>query len=323
MRRSTLIALLIPAAVILAVGGAVLAFGLEERLARHALALQREAQDALAAALRALRTGQPGAIAAFLGLCFAHGAVHALGPGHGKAVIAAYGLASDVAPGRILRLAAVSSLAQATVAVVLVHVALGLYGSARGQAEGLAAAIEPLSALALGLLGAMLFWRGARRLFAQAKDRDQAHDRAHDQAGQRHDDHSTHDHPADCGCDQSRLPQLEAALARGNRREAAALVTAIALRPCTSTLILLFLTWRFGLVGIGILGAYVMGLGTMAVTAGAALLAVAARSSLLPRAAGPLRAGGGIRGGALVFTLAELAIGTVIAIFALGLVLRA
>lgn len=297
MRRPALIAALAlgVAAVLLA------ALGLQDWLARNAVALQKEAQNALAGALRALRAGQPGAVSAFLALCFTHGFLHALGPGHGKAVIAAYGIGSAAPLRRLVGIAAASSMAQAGVAVAVVYAAVWLLDGARAHVEGLAARIEPLSFALIAMLGVMLLWRGARHLAPALR------------AAPAHDHH--HHHDAHCGCGHAHGPQPEAVIAAQGWREAAALILGIALRPCTSALFLLILTWRLDLDAIGIVGAFVMGAGTMAVTVSAALLAVLMRRGVtlaLPEG----------RGLALTLAGFEVLIGLAIALAAGGAALR-
>lgn len=281
-------------------GAGALAFGAQDWLAGHAIALQREAQNALGAALRALRAGQPGAVTAFLGLCFTHGFLHALGPGHGKAVMAAYGTASGASLRRLMGIAALSSMAQALVAVLVVYSAVWLLDGARERVEGLARMIEPASAVLIALLGAMLCWRGLRGLMAMRRTR------AH---------HHHHDHSGDCGCGHAHGPDVDRALAAHGWREAAALIAGIALRPCTSALFLLILTWRLGLDAIGIAGAFVMGVGTMAVTASAALAAWCLRRGVflaLPEG----------RALAPALAVVELAVGLTVTLVAGGLAIR-
>ncbi|NHF74530.1 nickel/cobalt transporter [Paracoccus xiamenensis] len=246
---------------------AALAYGgFQDWLAGNAIAWQRDAQNALAGALRALRGGQPGAVTGFLALCFTHGFLHALGPGHGKAVIAAYAAASPSSLRRLIGLAAVTSLAQAAVAVVLVYAAIWLIDGARDRVEGLAGMIEPLSFAMIAVLGVMLFWRGARRLRGTWRSTAAAANIGPD-----------HNHGPHCGCGHSHAPEPEALAKTRDWREAAALILGVALRPCTSALFLLILTWRLDLDLLGILGAFVMGIGTMMVTASAGLIAALMR----------------------------------------------
>jgi ABC-type nickel/cobalt efflux system permease component RcnA len=97
-------------------------------------------------------------------------------------------------------------------------------------------------------------------------------------------------------------------------RDAALLVGGIALRPCSGALFVLVLTWQLGIAAAGVIGAFVMGAGTAAVTVAVAALAVWAREGVLE----------GLGGGRWARTLPvlELAVGGAIALAALGLLLR-
>lgn len=137
--RALILTLLALAALV----GLFFAAGLDAGLSQWITSTQRDCQNALAGALRGLRAGAPGAVTGFMSICFAYGFLHALGPGHGKAVMGAYAMANDGTLRRMVWLAVTASLAQATVAVLLVHGAILLLGGARDRIEGLATQIEP------------------------------------------------------------------------------------------------------------------------------------------------------------------------------------
>ncbi|UFM67410.1 high frequency lysogenization protein HflD (plasmid) [Paracoccus sp. MA] len=276
--------------------GLVFWTGLDDRVARMAVGWQRDYQNALARVLRALRGGEAGAVTTFLGICFAYGFLHALGPGHGKALIGAYGVATDVPMKRMVSLAAITSLAQATVAVVLVYVGVWIFGGARDRVEGASASLEPFSAAAIALLGVILCWRGLRRLAA---------------GRHRHG----HAHSETCGCGHAHVPDAQEVLATRSWREAAALVAGVALRPCTGALFLLILTWRFGLDAVGIAGVYAMGIGTMMVTGLAAVVAVGLRRGVHVSLPAFGRA-------PVLASLVEIVLGGLVAIFAFSTALR-
>lgn len=86
---------------------------------------QRELRQGLSDRVRELRDGASvSGLLAFLALALAYGALHAAGPGHGKAVAVSYVLARREGPGRAALLGAIMGAAHAASAVALV---LGLY----------------------------------------------------------------------------------------------------------------------------------------------------------------------------------------------------
>jgi nickel/cobalt exporter len=264
---------------------------------------QRAAQERLAGAIRALRGGEAGALAAFWVLCFGYGVLHAAGPGHGKLVIGGYGVARRVPVGRLAGLALASSLAQAAVAVGLVYAVVAVLGLTRVTVEGTAERwMTPIGHVMIAGLGLWLVWRGVRGVRALAV------------VGHGHPHGHDHGHVHGPECNHAHGPSVEQVVRVTGWRDAALLVGGIAMRPCSGALFVLVLTWQLGIAVAGVVGAFVMGLGTALVTVGVALLAVWAREGALV----------GLGGGRLARALPvlELAVGGVIAVAALGLLAR-
>lgn len=294
--------MLIPVAALLALAVWLWGYGGADSVARWAAAGQRDVQNAMAQALRALRQGQPGALATLWGLCFAYGFFHAAGPGHGKLVIGGYGVGRRVPVLRLSVLALLSSLGQAATAVILIYSAVLLLGWGREQVQSLSDGLfEALSYGAVGLIGLWLLWRGARKLL-RATPAD-AQDHAHDGEGV-------------CdSCGHVHGPTVAEAEAVRSLPEALALIGAVAIRPCTGALFLLILTWRLGIDWAGIIGAFIMGLGTATVTVAVAIASVLFRESTLMQAA----AG---RGTARALALVEVLAGLTVALLAAQLLMR-
>ncbi|MFN4130851.1 MAG: nickel/cobalt transporter [Paracoccaceae bacterium] len=264
----------------LALAGLMLALGMAalwasgglEPLARWAAGQQRVVQEALAQAVRALRGGQPGAWSALMSVCFAYGFFHAVGPGHGKAVIGSYGMARRVRLPVLAGLALASSLAQAAVAVLLVAGGAFALGWTRPRMEGFAeTAMMPLSHALVAGLGLWLVWRGARGLAARRMQAEAVGGHGHGYAL------GDHHHDTECGCGHAHGPSAAQVAQVTSARDAALLIGAIALRPCSGALFLLILTFAMGIGWAGVAGTFAMGLGTATVTVVVAALAFWAR----------------------------------------------
>ncbi|WP_114965919.1 nickel/cobalt transporter [Alkalilacustris brevis] len=308
--------LILTFALLLALGlaGVWLAGGFD-LLARWAAEGQRSFQNAMAGTLRQLRAGEAGALAALIGVAFAYGFFHAVGPGHGKILIGGYGAASRVRLAPLAGIALASSLMQATTAVALVYGGVFLFEAGRDTVLGLGeGAMTQASLAAIGAIGLWLVWRGARGLYglAQVAVRPAPAMMA---AGHAHDQGQSHDAApcADCGHRHGPAPD-EVARLRG-WRDAALLIGAIAMRPCTGALFLLILTWNMGLQAAGIAGTYAMGLGTAAVTVAVAALSVSARDGALIWA-------GRLSALRVVVPMLELAAGALVALVAGQMLLR-
>lgn len=285
-------------AVVVSVAVWLWGFGGADVVSRWAALTQRDVQNGMAASLRALRAGDSGALVGLWTLCLTYGFVHAAGPGHGKLVIGGYALGVRVSARKVAGLAGVSSLAQAVTAIVFVCIAVAVLGWGRARMTQVTdQAIAPASYAMIVLLGLWIAWRGARRMWRKSRPTVQAE--AHI--------------CSDCG--HAHAPTPEQAAAVHTWKEAAAVIGVIAMRPCTGAIFWLILTYALDLFWVGVVGTLVMGIGTAALTAMVAFAAVCARESTLAQAASR-------RGVALMLTIAEIAVGILIAAVAFQLLIR-
>lgn len=309
-----------PRLVILAVVAAVLAglaalylSGADRAVQAWALEGQREAQNAMAGALRALRAGDPAAVGPLLAICFGYGFFHAAGPGHGKLLIGAYGAAAEVGAVKLSLVALAASLAQGLAAVALVGAGLAVWGWSRTRMTDLADDLfAPLSFGAIALIGVWLVLRGLRGMW-----RLRGQPAAGDDHGNDHDhDHAYHGPERTCAtCGHAHAPDPAAIARARDWRDIAALIGAVAIRPCTGALFLLILTAQMGVFWVGVLGTVAMALGTASVTVAVAVSAVGLRRGVLAGLSGNAAL-------ARVQPMLEIGIGLVVAVVAGQFALR-
>ena len=275
-----------------------------DQLARFAAGEQRDFQNQIAGNLRSLRAGEAGAFWLLVGVSFAYGFFHAVGPGHGKLLIGGYGVGRQVAAVRLSVIGFVASMGQAVTAVILVYSGVWLLNLTRQAMIGVTEDImAPVSYGAIALIGAWLMWRGLSKLWHQPS--------AH------HHHRHHHDHGGTCSdCGHKHAPSLEEVSQINSVREALGLIAGIAIRPCTGALFVLIITWQMGIAMAGIAAAFAMALGTATVTVGVGLAAVGLRGGLLNGVSSSGLA-------ARIVPVVEMAAGTIIVVIAGGLLVRA
>lgn len=268
-------------------------------------AMQASLQQALVAGVRRWREAPDAAALAGLGLsCFLYGVFHAVGPGHGKAVLATYAATANVRLGRVLMLSAVSALTQATVAVILVGSALLVIGTgARWVTSQAERVLEPASYAAIAGVGLWLAWSGLRAALPRPAPAGPEHHHHH---------HHHHHHEADGACCGGHHPPAAAATGEARLGSGLALAVGSGLRPCTGSLLVLVLCFGLEMWTLGIVASYAIGVGTALTVAALAAGAHAARhpAAWLASAAalpdGTVRAVGAalrVAGGAVILLL--------------------
>ena len=230
---------------------------------------QRAFHDALARNLRSLAAEGGGTAAATLvGLSFVYGVLHAAGPGHGKAVLAAYLLAQPQQARRGVALAAAAALCQGIVAVVLIYGLILVAGWLPRDTSAAVAWSERASFALVAGLGALLAGRGVLALFGRGHARHHRHGHCH---------HAHESEPEADSHGHSHGPTAEQMAAAGNPRQFLGVVLAIGLRPCSGAVLVLVLAHVLRMPAAGIAAVALMSLGTGMATAALAFLTVRLR----------------------------------------------
>lgn len=125
--------------------------------------LQRDIYQAFAGRVTAFaETGDWWLLAAYLPVGLVFGAVHAMTPGHSKAVLAVYLTGSEARLGRALLISFVLSATHVAMAVLIVLLSLPVVSAVLGS-SGRAPLLEDISRGILGLIGAWMLWQALRR----------------------------------------------------------------------------------------------------------------------------------------------------------------
>jgi ABC-type nickel/cobalt efflux system permease component RcnA len=220
---------------------------------------------------------------------------HAAGPGHGKAVIASYLLATGEKLKRGVVISFASALVQALTAIVVVSIGTLILNVTAMTMTRATDALEIASYALITLCGLWLLWtrlsgRGHHHHGHDHGGAAHAHDH-HDHCGHHHDHH--HHAPAHglvCDCGHSHAPDPAVLDKPLTLARAWTAILAIGIRPCSGAVIVLVFAISQKLYWAGILSVLVMALGTGLTVSALAALAVKAKDLALRFSGGESRA---------------------------------
>ncbi|POW59998.1 nickel transporter [Candidatus Pantoea alvi] len=195
--------------------------------------------------------GQAGGLLVLFSL--AYGVLHALGPGHGKVVIATF-LATH--PTRLtvtLRLTLLASLLQGCVAILLVTLMLVVLQTSSRQLHLSSYWLEKGSYLLVIGLGIWIGVRAIKALRRQLRPRSPM---------KIHALRAEHQHDAHCGCGHAHMPDAQQVAGAVSVKTQLLLVASMGLRPCSGAIMMLLFSRVIGVYLWGVLSAAVMALGT-------------------------------------------------------------
>jgi nickel/cobalt exporter len=225
----------------------------------------------------------PWMIAAAIGIAFALGAVHALTPGHGKTIVAAYLVGSRGTLKHAAFLGAMVTFTH-TVSVFLLGMAtLFLFQYVVPEnITRILGAISGLSIVAIG--GWMLYKRLRRTSHAHSHDHEHGHSHSHDHHHHVHDHDHHHDHSHEHT--HSHAPHSHSHMPdEVSWSGLVALGASGGLVPCESALVLLLSAIALRRVGLGLVLLVSFSLGLAIVLMGIGVLVIYAKN-LLPERTG-------------------------------------
>jgi nickel/cobalt transporter (NicO) family protein len=211
-----------------------------------------------------------------LSISFFYGVFHAAGPGHGKAVVTGWVLATENELKRGILIAFLSALFQALTAIIAVSFILLFVQGGVAMAKNAAGYLESVSYVMIAGMGAYLFWSGFKGF-----RKSQTAISGPFELVSRPDSGHTLDHVHDENCGHAHAPVASELQGDWSWKRAFAMAFAVGIRPCSGAILVLVASYALGLFWAGVLSTLAMGLGVFITVAAIASLAVFAKATAL------------------------------------------
>ena len=211
---------------------------------------QHRLNEAISDAFHDVETsGSRTALMLILGLAFIYGAIHAIGPGHGKSIVASYFVAHHARWTSGILMGSMISLIQGVTAIVLVGVLAVVLRAKQIEILNRGTVVEFVSYGLIVAIGAWMFYRAASG---------KLHAHAHVETGGHDHGHVNHHHRLD-------------------RR----LIVATGLTPCASAIIILLFALANHAFWLGVVAVAVLTIGMAVTISTIGVLTVLGRRALL------------------------------------------
>jgi nickel/cobalt transporter (NicO) family protein len=204
-------------------------------------------------------------------LSFAYGVLHALGPGHGKAIIATYAVANAQTIRRGVALSFASAFVQGFTAIAIASVLILIVNAASMEIQSTVGHLESASYALIALTGCWLLYISVRRYRIEARAK-HAHAPSH-----------IHDGEA-CSCGHAHIPDAAAVSGDLSPVRAASIVLAVGIRPCTGALIALIVALQQHIFFAGVIAALANSLGTAITVSAMVTMAMGTREAAVSAA---------------------------------------
>ena len=244
------------------------------------LAQQAAFHRALIAGVRTAKEGS--GTSALVTAGFLYGVFHAVGPGHGKAIVSSYVFANEQAIRRGVAISFIAALVQALVAIALVWTVLQVLEGTARQIDASVRWIEIASFSLIVAFGLYLTVRKTRALIGQmrqkpAESAEKCDDCRRFRLNYRPSSLGAAAVSATPACGHLVIPDAKTISGNRSPKELLAAAVAAGARPCTGAILILALARAADIFTIGILAVLAMSLGTALATSTFAVAAGGAK----------------------------------------------
>ena len=229
---------------------------------------QRVFHDKLASHMSAVAKDSSTYGWALIALSFTYGVFHAVGPGHGKTVIATYLATHRESISKGIGISMATALLQSVVAITLVVVLANILRFKFSEIDNYGEDMALVSYVLIMILGLVLAASAIRRLFQLRRSTKQgwrsAHNHVHETHHNKASHHEHHDHHHDsvhmetsCGCQHAHVVTPGQSWSH-----TLAVILSSGIRPCSGAIVVLIYAHLVGVFHYGIIATLFMGLGT-------------------------------------------------------------